>query len=128
MILYLVSIGCSIAALYFWARACRKFLKKRAETYLREDLADKFPMEWPTLLSFFLPRPVRRVYHFLLVNILTAFAGLFHFYLLNVARQSPQFWRDYVVSLLVFLAFLIIPAFAWEKERLRRALLTRPSA
>jgi hypothetical protein len=128
MALYIVSIGCSIAALLFWSSVCRKFLKKRSENYIREDLADKIPMQLPGLLSFFLPRPARRVYHFLLVNLLSAFAGLFHFYQISERGRYPDFWLSYVVTLIVFLVFLIIPAFAWEKEHLRRALLSRRDA
>jgi hypothetical protein len=122
MALYLVSIGCSILALLFWAAACRAWLNKRSENYIRQDLADAYVPELPGLLSFILPRPIRRAYHFLLVSLIPGFFALFHFYQLTERRAHPDFWQGYLITLVLLALFLIVPAFFWERERLRRAL------
>ena len=120
MTLPLFSIICSALALYFWLRLCRHFLLKRSQVYQNEDLADDLPMDWPGLFSLILPRPLRRAYHFLLVNFITGFIGAWHVYQFTHRRELPDFLQGYVITLILFLLMLCVPAFFWERERLRR--------
>jgi hypothetical protein len=120
MPLPLLSIICSALALCFWLRVSRHFLLKRSQAYQNEDLADHLPMDWPGLLSFVLPRPLRRAYHFFLVNIITAFIGAWHVYQFTHRRASPDFLQGYVITLLLFMLMLCVPAFFGERERIRR--------
>jgi hypothetical protein len=128
MILYIVSAVCSVAALYLWSMLCRPWLQKRSQTYLQQDLADHMAPELPMLISLVLPRPLRRIYHFLLVNIITAFIGVWHFFQLANRGKYPDFWEGYFITLGAFMLLLIVPAFFWERERLRRKLLSADRA
>ena len=96
--------------------------KKRPLSYLQQDLADQVAPGWPMLISLVLPRPLRRIYHFLVANIITGFIGFWHFFQMTDRRQSPDFWEGYVITLTAFMLLLSVPVFFLERERLRRRL------
>ena len=127
MALPLLSIACSALALYFWLEMFRSWLPKRLRKTGRYDLADEVAPDLIGLPSLVLPRGPRRIYNFVVVNVITAFIGVWHAFQITHRRNHPDFWQSYLLTLILFMLMLWVPAFFWIRERLRRKNLDQES-
>ena len=120
MVLPLLSIACSAIALRFWLKLFDRWLRKRSRRAANQDIADDIPMDVIGLPSLVLPRGLRRIYHVLVVNLITAFSGAWHAFQMTDRRDHPDFWEGYILTLVLFMLMLWVPGFFWTRERLRR--------
>ena len=120
MVLPLLSIACSALAFCFWLLLFRDWLPKRLRKTGKYDIADEVAPDLIGLPSLLLSRGLRRIYNFIIVNFITAFIGGWHAFQMTNRRNLPDFWEGYLLTLLLFMLMLWVPAFFWVRERLRR--------